>query len=113
MRSSTGIAARDAARSGTKSFTRVLLLGLILAAGAWTVYVFAQEAYVGHSLADKAAQLSRQNAVIASQNEGYQKDIQALTSGAGDEETARMNGYARPDEHVFLVTTTPAPTPTP
>ena len=105
--------ARGAARSGVVGFTRVLLVGLILIVGAWTAYVFAQEAYVGHSLADKAGQLRRQNAVIASQNEGYQKDIQALTSGAGDEETARMNGYAKPDEHLFLVTTSPAPTPTP
>ena len=68
---------------------------------------------MGHGLTDKASQLRRQNVAIASQNEGYQKDIQALTSGAGDEETARMNGYAKPDEHIFLVTTTPAPTPTP
>ena len=113
MRSSTAVAPRGVARFSASSFTRVLLVGLVLAVGVWTAYVFAQEAYVGHSLAGKAAQLRQQNALIAAQNQGYQKDIQALTSGSGDEETARLNGYARPDEHVFLVTTTPPPSPSP
>jgi hypothetical protein len=113
MRSSNANAARGVTRRDSNPLKRLPLVVLVLVVGVWVAYVFAQEAYVGHSLSDKAAQLRHQNELIAAQNQGYQKDISALTSGAGDEETARMNGYARPDEHVYLVTTSPTPTPTP
>ena len=73
----------------------------------------AQEAFVSHRLLQQAADLRHQNVVIAAQNQGYKKDVQAITSGSANEEEARLNGYAKPNEHTYLVTTPPSPSPTP
>ena len=54
-----------------------------------------------------------QNAARAAQNDGYQRDIVALQSGAAAEEDARLNGYARSDEKVYLIAPAPSPTPRP
>jgi cell division protein FtsB len=90
---------------------RALLIVAVLVLGAWTVYAFAQEAYIGHKLSQQAADLQRQNAVLAAQNQGYHKDVQAITSGAANEEEARLNGYARAQERLYLVTVAPSPAP--
>ena len=77
----------------------------------WTAYAFAQEAYIGHKLSQTVADLHRQNARLAAENSGYHKDVQSVTSGSADEEEARLNGYARKGERVYLVTAPPSPTP--
>ena len=41
------------------------------------------------------------------------RDIVAVQSGSAAEEVARQNGYSRPDEHLYLVSAPPAPTPVP
>jgi cell division protein FtsB len=90
-------------------------LVLLAAAGAvlvWAGVAFAQEAYVSHKLTQQVSDLRRQNAEIAAQNAGYHKDVQALTSGTADEEEARLSGYAKPNEKLYLVTT-PSPSPSP
>src|SRR5262245_5294325 len=97
---------------------RVSVFGLrqtiVLIAGGialmWGIVVFAQEAYVSHRLQEQVSELRRQNAQIAAQNAGYRKDVAAITSGSGDEEEARLNGFAKPNERIFLVTT-PSPSP--
>ncbi len=71
-------------------------------------YAFVQEAYLSHQLSQQALVLRQQNAAIQAQNGGYSRDIQALMSGAGSEEQARLNGYARSDEKVYLVGAPPA-----
>ena len=86
---------------------------VFLVVAIWVGYAFAQEAYLSHKLTQRAADLRHQNAVIASQNQGYKKDVQAITSGSANEEEARLNGYAKPNERTFLVTTPPSPSPTP
>jgi len=89
---------------------------LLLAAGVvlvWAGIAFAQEAYLSHRLSQQVSDLRRQNGQITAQNAGYQKDVQALTSGTADEEEARLNGYAQPNEKLYLVTTPPSPSPTP
>ena len=89
-------------------------LVILIAAGialVWGGIAFAQEAYISHRLAQQAAGLRQENAQIAAQNAGYKKDVQALQSGTADEEEARLNGYARANERIYLVTT-PSPTPT-
>lgn len=86
---------------------------VFLVVAIWVGYAFAQEAYLSHKLTQQAADLRHQNAVIASQNQGYKKDVQAITSGSANEEEARLNGYAKPSERTFLVTTAPSPSPTP
>ena len=79
----------------------------------WAGIAFAQEAYVGHRLSQQAADLRRQNADLAAQNQGYLKDVQAITSGSANEEEARLNGYARTNERIYLVAPIPTPSPTP
>jgi len=80
-------------------------------AAVWAAVAFAQEAYIGHKLVQQAADLRTQNVVLASQNRGYKKDVLAITSGSGDEEEARLNGYAKPQERLYLVTAVPSPSP--
>jgi hypothetical protein len=87
--------------------------GVVLIALGWAGIAFAQEALVGHKLSQQAADLRNQNVVLAAQNQGYKKDVQAITSGAGDEEEARLNGYAKPQERLYLVTAVPTPSPAP
>jgi hypothetical protein len=75
---------------------------------AWMAFAYAQEAYLAHRLSQQASDLRHQNTLIAAQNQGYHKDIQAISNGAADEEEARLNGYSRPSERLYLVT---APSP--
>jgi cell division protein FtsB len=79
----------------------------------WAGAAFAQEAYLSHKLNQQAADLRRQNIQLAAQNQGYRKDVQAITSGAANEEEARQNGYARPSERLYLVAPPPSPSPNP
>jgi cell division protein FtsB len=113
MRHSKVIVAAGSLRTGASSLRRGLMFAAVTLALAWTGVAFAQEAYVGHRLGQQASDLRQQNAVLAAQNQGYKKDIQSLTSGAANEEEARLNGYARSNERLYLVTSPPSPTPVP
>ena len=96
---------------GVRGLVVLAAVGVVL---AWAGVAFAQEAYVSHKLSQQVSDLRRQNADIAAQNAGYRKDVQALTSGTADEEEARLSGYAKPNEKLYLVTTpSPVPSPTP
>jgi cell division protein FtsB len=93
---------------------RQLVIFLVAAVGlAWAGVAFAQEAYLSHRLSQQVSDMRKQNAEIAAQNTGYRKDVQGLTSGTADEEEARLNGYAKPNEKLYLVTTPPTPSPSP
>jgi cell division protein FtsB len=94
-----------------RSVRRTFVIAVLIVAAAWMAYAYAQEAMVGRRLAQEAAQLRQQNSLIAAQNDGYRKDVKALTSGAADEEEARLNGYSRPQERVYLITAPPSPSP--
>jgi cell division protein FtsB len=94
---------------GLRQTIVLIAVGLAL---MWAAVAFAQEAYLSHKLQEQVSDLRRQNAEIAAQNAGYRKDVAALTNGTGDEEEARLNGFARPNERIFLVTT-PSPSPPP
>jgi cell division protein FtsB len=94
---------------GLRQTIVLIAVGLAL---MWAAVAFAQEAYLSHKLQEQVSDLRRQNAEIAAQNAGYRKDVEALTNGTGDEEEARLNGFARPNERIFLVTT-PSPSPPP
>ena len=97
----------------TNSFgVRKTVVGLAAAAAlVWAGIAFAQEAYIGHKLGQQVSDLRKQNTEIAAQNAGYRKDVQGLTNGTADEEEARLNGYAKPNEKTYLVTTPPSPSP--
>ncbi len=113
MRNSKVLVAAGSVRTGSLSMRHAVTSVVFLVVAIWVGYAFAQEAYLSHKLTQQAADLRHQNAVIASQNQGYKKDVQAITSGSANEEEARLNGYAKPNERTFLVTTPPSPSPTP
>jgi cell division protein FtsB len=102
-----------APRPRTFNLRRPILVFVFVVIAAWALIGYAQEAFIGHRLAQQVADLRNQNAVIAAQNAGYRKDIQAIDNGSADEEEARMNGYTKPGEKVFLITDPPSPTPSP
>ncbi|MDQ6692377.1 MAG: hypothetical protein M3Z13_06375 [Candidatus Dormibacteraeota bacterium] len=84
------------------------LLAVLLAAVAWVGYAFAQEVFLNHRLNAQAAGLRQQNSIIATQNEGYRRDLMASAAGAAADEDARQHGYARSDERVYVVGRPPA-----
>jgi cell division protein FtsB len=84
--------------------TRELAVLVALAGlGVWIAYAFAQEALLSQGLSRQAGQMEARNAALAARNASYEKDIAVMSSGAGAEEAARLNGYARSDEKVYLV----------
>ena len=99
-----GGAARTSSFGVRRAVVAVVAIGVL----GWVGVAFAQEAYIGHKLSQQAADLKRQNANIAAQNSGYHKDVQALSNGTGNEEEARLNGFAKPNERTYLVTS-PSP----
>jgi hypothetical protein len=113
MRYSKVIVASGTVRTNALGLRHAVFIAVAGAVVIWAGVAFAQEAYVGHRLGQQVADLRKQNTVLASQNQGYRKDVQAITSGAADEEEARLNGYARPSERLYLVTAVPTSSPTP
>ncbi len=113
MRQGRALTVAGSVRTSSFGLRKILLLVVAGVVLVWAGIAFAQEAYLSHRLSQQVSDLRRQNAEIAAQNAGYQKDVQALQSGTADEEEARLNGYAKPYERLFLVTTPPSPSPTP
>ena len=112
MRSSKAIVATGSLRSNSVGVRHTVILAALIGAALWIGYGFAQEAFLGHRLSQQVGDLRHQNTVLAAQNDGYKKDLAALTSGAADEEEARLNGYTKPWEKLFLITAAPSPSPT-
>src|SRR5256712_12522223 len=105
MRNSKVLVAAGSVRTGGLSMRHAVTSIVFLVVAIWGGYAFAQEAYLSHKLSQQAADLRHQNVVIASQNQGHKKDVQAIPSGSPNEGEARLNGYAKPNERTFLVTT--------
>ena len=105
------IVAAGTVRSNALSMRHTIVMAAVIVGALWVAYGFAQEAYLGHKLSQQVSDLRHQNAVLAAQNTGYNKDIDAMTSGAADEEEARLNGYTKPWEKLYLVTEAPSPSP--
>ncbi|HET9782288.1 MAG TPA: hypothetical protein VFR33_10960 [Candidatus Dormibacteraeota bacterium] len=114
MRSGKALTVAGSVRTnsfGVRNLVLLIAAGIVL---IWAGIAFAQEAYLSHKLGQQVSDLRRQNANIAAQNAGYKKDVAALSNGTADEEEARLNGYAKPSEKLYLVTTpSPGPTPSP
>lgn len=113
MRYNRVIVASGTLRTSAFGMRHAVVFAAVGVAVIWAGVAFAQEAYIGHKLSQQVADLRNQNAVLAAQNQGYRKDVQAITSGAAAEEEARLNGYARPQERLYLVTAAPTPSPAP
>ena len=58
---------------------------------------------MSQGLERQSSGLRQSNAALAAQNAAYERDIDVMRSGAGAEEEARRNGYAKSDEKVYLV----------
>src|SRR6202140_3592139 len=113
MRYNRAIVASGTLRSNTLGVRRAVMIAVVLVALVWAAIAFAQEAFIGHKLSQQVADLRHQNVVLAAQNQGYKKDVQGITSGTANEEEARLNGYSKPQERLYLVTAAPSPSPTP
>ncbi|MGH7764555.1 MAG: septum formation initiator family protein [Candidatus Dormibacteraceae bacterium] len=113
MRHSKATAAAGTLRSNSFGLRHAVVAVIVGVGAIWAGVAFAQEAYIGHKLSQQAADLRRQNSSLAAQNQGYRKDVQAITSGAANEEEARQNGYTRPNERVYLIAPIPTPSPSP
>jgi cell division protein FtsB len=111
MRHSKATVAAGNVRTGAHGVRRTIVVAVVAVLAIWAAYAFAQEAYVGHKLSQQVGDLHRENARLAAENQGYRKDVQSITSGAANEEEARLSGYARKEERLYLVTVAPSPTP--
>jgi len=111
MRHSKAIVAAGSVRTSVHGLRRTVVVVVVAVIAIWAAYAFAQEAYIAHKLSQNVADLHRQNSRLAAENNGYRKDVQSVTSGAADEEQARLNGYSRKGERIYLVTAPPSPTP--
>ena len=80
-----------------------VLLAVLLAVTIWVGYAFSQEVLLNHQLNAQAADLRRQNSLVAAQNDGYRRDLLASSAGNAAGEDARAHGYARSDERVYVV----------
>jgi cell division protein FtsB len=113
MRHSKATVAAGTLHTNAFGVRHAVLAAAACVAVVWAGVAFAQEAYVGHKLSQQVADLRKQNVELAAQNQGYRKDVQAITSGSANEEEARLNGYTRPNERLYLVAPVPTPSPTP
>ena len=112
MRSTKALSVAGSLRTSSFGLRNVVLLIAAAIVLIWAGIAFAQEAYLSHKLSQQVSDLRRQNVEIAAQNAGYKKDVAALGNGTADEEEARLNGYAKPSEKLYLVTT-PSPSASP
>src|SRR6202163_2325273 len=113
MRYNRVMVASGTLRTSAFGVRHAVVIAVVLVALIWSGIAFAQEAFIGHKLSEHVADLRHQNVVLAAQNQGYKKDVQGITSGTADEEEARLNGYSKPQERLYLVTAAPFPAPTP
>jgi cell division protein FtsB len=111
MRHSKALTVAGSVRTNSFGVRGLVIVVAAAIALAWAGVAFAQEAYLSHRLSQQVSDLRKQNAEITGQNSGYRKDVQGLTNGTADEEQARLNGYAKPNEKTYLVTTPPSPSP--
>jgi cell division protein FtsB len=103
MRRSTVVATAGKVNRRTPPTRELVLLVALAGVGIWMIGSFAQEALVSQGLERQASGLRQRNAALATQNAAYERDIEVMSSGAGAEEEARLNGYAKSDEKVYLV----------
>ena len=85
---------------------KALLLALV-AAAVWMAWSLVQEVALNHQLGQQADDLRQQNAAMQTSNQDDRRDAKAVESGSWDEEQARLDGYARPGEKVYIVNASP------
>jgi cell division protein FtsB len=86
-----------------------IVLLVVAVATVWMSWALVQEIGLHGQLSAQAAQLREQNAQLAAQNHSAQQDVQNVRSGGWNEQEARMDGYSRPGERVYIVASPPSP----
>ena len=92
---------------------QTVILAAMAVFALWMAGSLVQELSLNQTLSRQAGDLRERNAALRTTNEEYRRDIAAVSSGAAAEEEARKGGYARSDEHLYLVATPPPPTAAP
>lgn len=90
-----------------------VLLLVVAVATIWMSWALVQEIALRGQMSAQAAQLRQQNAQLAAQNHSSRQDAQNVRSGGWNEQEARMDGYTRPGERVYIIAAPPAPRPVP
>lgn len=80
-----------------------LILAAMALTGLWLLISLVQAVALNQSLGRQASNLRQSNAAMHATNENYRRDVAAVSSGAAAEEEARLNGYARADEKVYVI----------
>ncbi|MBO0708893.1 MAG: septum formation initiator family protein [Candidatus Dormibacteraeota bacterium] len=86
-----------------------ILLLVVAVATVWMSWALAQEIGLRAQMNAQAAQMRQQNAQLAAQNHSARQDAQNVQSGGWNEQEARMQGYTRPGEKVYIVAAPPSP----
>jgi len=86
-----------------------ILLLVVAVATVWMSWALVQEISLRSQMSAQASQLRQQNAQLAAQNQSARQDAQNVQSGGWNEQEARMNGYTRPGERVYIVAAPPSP----
>ena len=89
MRYSKVIVASGTVRTNALGLRHAVVMVVVAVGVIWAGIAFAQEGYLGHRLNQQVADIRKQNAVLAVQNQGYRKDVLGITSGSAAEEEAR------------------------
>lgn len=109
MRQSTALTSRETPEQRTHIGRHIALYAVAAVVGSWMLWSLAQDLWLSHQLSASATTLRQRNSALQVANDGYRQDIAAVSSGAAAEEEARMNGYARGDEKLYLISTPPPP----
>lgn len=110
MRQSKPLVVAGSIQTRALGMRHAVIAAVVFVALVWAAIAFVQEAALSQRLDQQVSDLRKQNSAIAAQNAGYNKDVQALNNGAADEEEARLNGFAKPNEKTYLVAS-PSPAP--
>jgi cell division protein FtsB len=86
-----------------------IILLVVAVATVWMSWALVQEIGLRGQMSAQAAQLRQQNAQLAAQNHSSQQDAQNVQSGGWNEQEARMDGYTRQGEKVYIVAAPPSP----
>lgn len=86
-----------------------VILLIVAVATVWMSWALAQEIGLRGQMSEQAAQLRQQNAQLAAQNHSSWQDVQNVRSGGWNEQEARMEGYTRPGERVYIIAAPPSP----
>lgn len=86
-----------------------LILLAVAVATVWMSWALVQQIALHAQLSAQAAQVRQQNAALAAQNHSSAQDVHNIRSGGWNEQEARMAGYTRGGEKVYIVAAPPPP----